>query len=1030
LNRRPSAVDPVIQLSLDKAALNDAGIGLISAPDVNIQGINTNAGPPDTVMDVGPNHVVQMVNSTLFQVWDKQGNDLSGGPLNFGPLWPGGDPCNSSLGDPIVVYDHLADRWLLSQFARNAGQTRFWMCIAISQTPNPLPVNGYFLYTIEVPAFPDYPKFGVWPDAYYMSSNESGNLGIFAFERPQMLNGAAAGFVKFTISALNGTVRDTRILPADLDGPAPPNGTPNYFFRSVDDQQDLGNPVDRLEVFEFSVDWNNPGAATFNLVDTITAASATPLVPFDTFLCDRSEAEATPPPNGPAPFRDCIPQPDSDDNIDALSNRPMMQLKFRNFNGDFRMVVNQTIDVRNSLPNTLNITPTEDVGGIRWYELQKTGASWGIRQQGTFAPQPIGAATELDLTHRWMGSAAMDRFGNIAVGYSVSNDSDDDGTFGNQPGNVAPIYPGIRYTGRRFDDPLNLMQQGEQVIFNGTRPQGNLDGTVNAQRWGDYAAMSIDPADDCTFWYSTHIGNPEPVSRTRIASFRFDGCSADLSISKTASPSPATAGQQLVYTITVTNNGPVTAPNVVVTDTLPALVTFVSDTDDCSGAAVLTCNLGNIASGSSVSFQVLVSVSASAGGATLTNTATVASDLGDPNPDNNTATRTTLVIEQADLKITKVCKPDGPAQAGATGFCDIIVSNLGPSDAKNVVVVDQLTSNAPFQVTGYVTTPPVTCGPATPTALAASVTVTCNVGTLSAGASTTIKVVVTTQNGADVNDVATVSSSTPDPNTSNNQAQGMIQFLASANLSITKTSSPTPVQAGTNLTYTLTVANAGPSSATNVVMTDTLPGQVSVVSVTPSVGSCSGGIPGNPAQPVICDLGTLAAGGPAAIVTVVVKVNSSVPDGTILINNGAVTSSVNDPVNANNVVTANSPVIARADLAITKIVDNPIYKSNKTVSYTLRATNTGPSDALSVVVTDTLPDNPHLTYLSDTGGCTIIGNILTCAVGNLTVGSFRQFDIKIKVSGNQGTLTNTATVTSSTVDPNPVNDTASVDISF
>jgi uncharacterized repeat protein (TIGR01451 family) len=181
---------------------------------------------------------------------------------------------------------------------------------------------------------------------------------------------------------------------------------------------------------------------------------------------------------------------------------------------------------------------------------------------------------------------------------------------------------------------------------------------------------------------------------------------------------------------------------------------------------------------------------------------------------------------------------------------------------------------------------------------------------------------------------------------------------------------------------------------------------------------------------VICDLGTLAAGGPAAIVTVVVKVNSSVPDGTILINNGAVTSSVNDPVNANNVVTANSPVIARADLAITKIVDNPIYKSNKTVSYTLRATNTGPSDALSVVVTDTLPDNPHLTYLSDTGGCTIIGNILTCAVGNLTVGSFRQFDIKIKVSGNQGTLTNTATVTSSTVDPNPVNDTASVDISF
>jgi uncharacterized repeat protein (TIGR01451 family) len=574
------------------------------------------------------------------------------------------------------------------------------------------------------------------------------------------------------------------------------------------------------------------------------------------------------------------------------------------------------------------------------------------------------------------------------------------------------------------------MQQGEQVIINGTRPQGNIDGIVLAQRWGDYAAMSVDPADDCTFWYSTHIGNPEPVSRTRIASFRFDGCSADLSITKTASPNPATAGQQLIYTITVTNNGPVNAPNVVVTDTLPALVTYVSNTDDCTGAAVLTCDLGNIAVGSSVSFQILVNVAAGAGGSTLTNTATVESDLGDPNSANNTVTQSTLILALADVRITKVCKPDGPAQAGATGFCDIIVTNLGPSNAQNVVVVDQLTSNAPFQVTAYGTTPPVTCAPPVPTALVTSLTVTCNVGTLAAGASTTIKVSVTTQTGADVNDVATVSSTTPDPNLSNNQATGQIQFESSANLSITKSSLPTPVQAGSNLTYTLTVSNAGPSSATNVVMTDTLPAQVSVVTIIPSVGSCSGGIPGNPAQPVICDLGTLASGGPAATVTVIVKVNSSTPDGTILINNGAVTSATPDPNNANNVVTANSPVIARSDLMITKIVDNPIYKSNKTVTYTVRVTNTGPSDALTVVVTDTLPDNPQLTYLSDTGGCTIIGSILTCAVGNLTVGSFRQFDVKIKIAGNQGTLTNTATVTSSTVDPNVANDSASVDISF
>jgi hypothetical protein len=491
--------DPVVELT----RANDL-LGALSDPILNFAGLRTGSQPPDTVMDVGPNHVVQMVNATFFQVWDKGGVDLSGGPLSFGAMWPVGDPCRSNAGDPIVVYDHLADRWLLSQFAFPA-----FMCFAISQTPSPLPDDGFYLYTIPVGAFPDYPKIGVWPDAYYMTSYEGFNLGVFAFERHNMLNGFAASFVKFTLSSLTGSVRDTRILPADLDGPPRRNTLPGIFLRSVDDRQNFADPRDRLEIYELAVNWTVPELSTFTLVDQIDGSAARPLAPFNTMGCNRHGGG----------IRDCIPQPDSDDTLDALSNRPMMQLKFRAVRrGDFRMVFNQTIDVSGSIPSMLGITPVNEVAGIRWYELRKTTRTghWVIRQQGTYAPQPLTATSEADLLHRWMGSIAMDRVGNIALGYSIVSDDADDGvTTGEE------VYPGIRYTGRQHDDPRGIMFQGEKVILDGSAPLGNLVPPVTPRRWGDYSALTVDPADDCTFWYTTHVAG----GATQIASFKFDGCS-------------------------------------------------------------------------------------------------------------------------------------------------------------------------------------------------------------------------------------------------------------------------------------------------------------------------------------------------------------------------------------------------------------------------------------------------------------------------------------------------------------------------
>ena len=227
-----------------------------------------------------------MVNATQFQVFDKNGVSVLG-PATFGNLWPVGDLCRRNDGDPIVVYDHLADRWILSQFrdgrpvGANDGVNA--LCIAVSQTPDPTLPNRWNLYRFNTPNFPDYPKFGVWPDGYYMSTYESPNLGVYVFDRANMLLGNPATFMRRTIPSLGAPgVRDTRILPADLDGAAPPAGTPNFFARTVDGQQDPGNPVDRIEVYSAAA---NFATTTFNftLVNTLAPTA------FQIMLCKGTE---------------------------------------------------------------------------------------------------------------------------------------------------------------------------------------------------------------------------------------------------------------------------------------------------------------------------------------------------------------------------------------------------------------------------------------------------------------------------------------------------------------------------------------------------------------------------------------------------------------------------------------------------------------------------------------------------------------------------------------------------------------------
>lgn len=418
-----------------------------------------NSNPPDTVGTVGPNHYISMVNPSRFAVWDKNGQNLVP-EIALNSLWNGGSsPCQDGDGDPIVIYDQLADRWLLQEFDLTDNS----FCIYVSQGPNPV-TDGWYSYAFSAPNFPDYPQYGVWPDAYYVSTFESPNVGVYAFDRAAMLAGQAATYQRFATPHLIGSSpRVTRILPSDLDGTNLPPGVspPNTFVRSVHEDMDNSNPVTRLEMWEFSVDWVTPANSSFTLAQTLSPQ------PFALLPC--------------APgVRDCVSQPGTSNKIDALYNRALRQLHYRVNNANAEsMVLNQVVDVGGG------------VAGVRWWEIHRQSGSWSLRQDSTYSP---------DNTHRFMGSMAINSYGDIALGYSASSDT---------------VYPSIRVTARGANDPLNQMTMDEMTLVPG------VASITSSQRWGDYTSMDVDPADENVFWYVNQRVNSGNQRSVWVGAFRF-----------------------------------------------------------------------------------------------------------------------------------------------------------------------------------------------------------------------------------------------------------------------------------------------------------------------------------------------------------------------------------------------------------------------------------------------------------------------------------------------------------------------------
>ena len=472
---------------------------------------------------------------------------------------------------------------------------------------------------------------------------------------------------------------------------------------------------------------------------------------------------------------------------------------------------------------------------------------------------------------------------------------------------------------------------------------------------------------------------------------------ADLSITKVDSPDPVTAGGVLTYTITVNNAGPSDAQAVTVNDTLPAELTGVTVVSSQGGCAAFPCNLGTIAAGGNATITVTGTVNpATADGAVLSNTATVSSSTTDPVEGNNSDTETTAVIARADLSITKVDSPD-PVTAGGVLTYTITVNNAGPSDAQAVTVNDTL----PAELTGVTVVSSQGGCAAFP----------CNLGTIAAGGNATITVTGTvnpaTADGAVLSNTATVSSTTTDPVEGNNTDTETTAVIARADLSITKVDSPDPVTAGGVLTYTLTVNNAGPSDAQAVTVNDTLPAELTGVTVVSSQGGCA-------AFP--CNLGTIAAGGNATI-TVTGTVNPATADGAVLSNTATVSSTTTDPVEGNNSDTETTAVIARADLSITKVDSPDPVTAGGVLTYTITVNNAGPSDAQAVTVNDTLPaELTGVTVVSSQGGCAAF----PCNLGTIAAGGNATITVTGTVNpatADGAVLSNTATVSSTTTDP-------------
>ncbi len=477
--------------------------------------------PPDTEGDIGRKYYAQM-NNLVFEIFDKTDGSTVLGPLPNNIFFTGtGGVCElTNDGDPVVLYDQEKKRWIFSQFSlpvfAGLGPNGH-QCFAVSKTGDPL--GQYYLYdfTTAVPQFGgvfainDYPKLGVWRDSWHYTANDFecfltspttcsfsfANVSAIAFDKNKMLRGRPATAIQFKIGPIGAT--DEIIIgvqPSHWEGKSKPDKRqPNTYWQLFDSEQFTfsgSTGPDGILAWDFAADFKTPANSTF---------TAHPLIPFpeyESFACDVVGGGG----------RNCVDQPPPGDvasgnGLDNIDFRTMFRAQYRRLDADDLDVDSDSDSDSDSDVEAVVLSATVDAdgdatngvleSGVRWAEVRNTGSGWTLHQVGTYAPA--------DGEHRFMPSIAQDKNGNIAVGYTVSSPR---------------TYPAVRYTTRRNGDPLGVMTGGETSCVEGTGSQIN-----SFNRWGDYSSMSVDPDDECTFWYTNEYYEEDSAFdfKTQICSF-------------------------------------------------------------------------------------------------------------------------------------------------------------------------------------------------------------------------------------------------------------------------------------------------------------------------------------------------------------------------------------------------------------------------------------------------------------------------------------------------------------------------------
>ncbi len=627
------AIRTKVATSNGQTAIQSSGVpsqAAVTNPTVNFDGPDMDAGVPlfggafapnDPNADVGPNHIVVTTNGGM-RIYNKAGAPLTP-QFRMSQLMPGSAAAASDDGDPIVLYDPLADRWLISQFGLTLTNNSTHEIIAISRTNDP--TGQYYVYDFLLAPgrVGDYPHLGVWPDAYYMSTNDFNTsftaflgAGLYAFEREKMLVGdPTARLIGFSTGATDGGM-----LPSDIDGvQAPPVGTPNLFIEFFADEFGAGF-TDSLRIFEFRPNFATPASSTVTVLPDVALPAFDARSPNSRAVIDQ-----------PAPAT-------AADSLDAIADRLMHRLAYRTLAGGVQsFVLNFTVNVSGVNPTTSGTYQ----GGVRWTELRRNVSTGAItvNQSSTYAPGAGDGAAGRNL---WMASVAQDGEGNIGLAASASSTT---------------LIPTAIYTGRLASDPVNTLTQGEVDALSAVT-RGVQLGT--GSRWGDYSSLSVDPTDECTFWGAfEYVDGPSSSFdwNTRVFNFKVNPTCV----------SPAKGSIQGQATNSSLGGAPI--PDVKVTATggflrqTNATGNYAFTNGVAPGSYTVTCSKPGFSTATG-------SVTVTAGG-----TATF-----------NCAMQGVPVVNLASSAlVAEDCNVDGKADPGETVTMQVCFSNTGGANTSNAV---------------------------------------------------------------------------------------------------------------------------------------------------------------------------------------------------------------------------------------------------------------------------------------------------------------------------------------------------------